>query len=79
MIQPAGGPQRRVLTQVLDGELGKLGRPLANVRRKDRLLVVADQIDLFDRGHLGDGGERVPDERVSRDVEERLQTEGLAG
>lgn len=75
VIQPAGGPQRRVLAQVLDGELGKLGGPLADVRREDRLLIVADQIDLFNRGHFGNGGERVPNERVSRDVEEGLRTE----
>lgn len=75
MIQPAGGPQRRVLAQVLDGKLGELGGPLADVWREDGLLIVADQIDLFNRGHFSDGGERVPNERVPRDVEEGLRRE----
>lgn len=75
MIQPTSGPQRSVLAQVLDGELRELGSPFADIRSEDGLLVVSDQVHLFDRGDLSDSRERVPDERVSRDLEERLQSE----
>ena len=55
VVQAAGGAQRLVLAQVLDAQAGELGRGVLDEVAEDGLVVVADQVDLLDRGYLGDG------------------------
>lgn len=52
--------------------------PFLDVRGEDRLVVIADEDDLFDGRDLGDRAERVPDQGVSSNFEEGL-VEGLVG
>jgi len=74
VVQATGGTQRLVLAQVLDGKVGELQRRVLNEVAEDGFFVVADQVDLVDRGNLADGSQAVPDDGMPGDVEEGLET-----
>lgn len=72
VVQAAGGTKSLVLAQVLDREVGKCGRGVLEEIAKDRLVIVANKVDLGDGGNLRNGGQAVIDDGVASDVEERL-------
>ena len=72
-----------VFAEVLDFELGELAGRVFDKIAEDRLFVVADEDDFFDRGNFGDGLEAMPEDWVAGDVEEwlvfGLAIDGLSG
>lgn len=76
MVQATGGAQRLVLSQVLDGKVGELGRRILDKVTEDGLVVVANQVDLVDRRDGADGSQAVPDDGVAGDIEEGLRDNG---
>jgi hypothetical protein len=52
VVQAAGGAKGLVFAEILNREVGELGRCILNKVAEDGFLVVADQVDLVDRGDL---------------------------
>jgi hypothetical protein len=72
VVETSGGTEGGVFTEVADLEAGELGGPLPDRSGEDSLVVVSDKDNLLDRGDLGDGAERVPDQGVAGDFKEGL-------
>lgn len=72
VVQAAGGAKSLVFSQVFDGEVGEGGGGILEEVTEDRLVIVADEVDLVNGGDLGDGGQAVVDDGVTGDIEEGL-------
>lgn len=69
MVEATGGAESLILAQVLDGEVWEGGGSVLEEIAEDRLVVVADQVDLGHGGNLRNGGQTVVDDGVASDVE----------
>lgn len=74
VVETTSGTERLVLAEVLDGDGGELLGGVLDEVAEDRLIVVANDVDLLDLlvRDAGDGAEAVPDDGVTGDLEEGL-------
>lgn len=72
MVQAARSAQGLVLSQVSQVDAGELSGRVLDKVAEDRLIVVADDVDLLDLLDARNGVEAVPDDGVASNVKERL-------
>ena len=73
VVQAAGGAKGLVLAEVLDREVGKLAGSILDEVAENGFFVVADEVDLANRGNLLDGRQAVPDDGMAGNIEEGLR------
>lgn len=68
MIESTGGTQWSVLSQITDGDIGKLPLDILDESSHHRILVESNEDHLGQTGYTGESRERVPDHRLHRQL-----------